>query len=276
MRLRAFRALAATALTAILVTGGVVTANAATSSEVDVLTAATATWSTAGALSVTYSWEDHRTAADAAPGAVMIYVNTGQAWFQTTALGSSGTGTYTGTFSTSASPATLRLSVETYTCSTDGSCLAPSLADAEWVVTIAPGQTLSYTRPTPADPSPAPTATPTATPTPTPTATATATPSPPPVTAPPVAAAKHRTSLTASSVHRTGSKLTGKIALTDLQAGTKLAESVQLQRRQAEGWRTVSTVRVGTFTARVPKATYRLHYVGTSEYLPSSSRTFAK
>lgn len=158
--MRAFRAFAATSLAAALVVAGSLTAHAATSTEVNVLTAASASWSTSGTLKVAWSWEDHRTGPDVLDGAVMVYVGMSRVAFPTTRRSSSGSGSYTGTFSTQGSPAALQVSVETYTCvsgdATTAGCRAPSLADAFWKVTIQPGQTLTYTRPSSA---PAPTVT---------------------------------------------------------------------------------------------------------------------
>ena len=244
MRIRGLSVLATTSLVAALVAGGAVAASAATPAEVNVLTAASATWSTSGALDVSYSWEDRRSGAGAAEGAVLVYVGSSKVKQETTPLDSAGTGHYSGTFSTAAP---LRISVETYTCTATGSggtdCSAPSLPDAEWVVTIQPGQTLSYTRPAPA---------------------------------PPVATTPDRTVLTTAGAHRAGKLLVARAILVDHATGKRVAGPLALQRKTADGWRTVASVHTGYFSERTPKATYRLRYAGTSDYAASTSPRFTR
>jgi hypothetical protein len=262
MPVPALRALATTTLVAALVTGGALTAHAATSTEVNVLTAATAKWSTSGALDLTWSWEDHRTGANDAPGAVLVYVGTGQVRNQPTTLNASGSGTYHGTVGATAAPDGLRVAIETYTCVQEGagtSCSAPSLADAEWVVTLKPGQNASYARPT--APAPAPTTT---------------TPAPAPTTGQPVAQTKDRTSLWASGVKRSHGKLSAAGNLVDRRTHHRLTASLQLQRRSADGWHTVQSVPTGPFTVTAPRATYRLHYAGTAATAASTSGGFTR
>jgi hypothetical protein len=241
MRFRGLSVLATTSLVTALVVGGATAASAATPQEVNVLTAASATWSTSGELDVSYSWEDRRSGDGAAEGAVLVYVGVNKVREETTPLDSAGTGHYSGTFDT-AQP--LRLSVETYTCVATPSggtdCSAPSLADAEWVVTIHPGETLSYTRPTPAAEKPEPTA------------------------------------LTTAGAHRAGKRLVARAILVDRDTRARVAGPLALQRRTADGWRTVASVHTGYLSVKTPKATYRLRYAGTAAHAASTSARFTR
>lgn len=244
MRFRGLPVLATTSLVAALVVGGATAASAATPEEVNVLTAASATWSTSGELDVSYSWEDRRSGADAAEGVVMVYVDTARVVLRKTPLHSSGTGHFHATLSPAAP---LRVAVDAYSCvavpSGGTECTQPSTPDADWVVTIQPGQTLKYTRPTPATP---------------------------------VAEKPDPTALTTAGAHRAGRLLVARAILVDKDTSARVGAPLALQRETADGWRTVASVHTGYFSVKTPKATYRLRYAGTAEHAASTSARFTR
>lgn len=106
----------------------------------------------------------------------------------------------------------------------------------------------------------------------------------PPVTqpAPPVAnpkppvTAKAHTVLTASSVKRTGPRLTLKATLIDRDRARALTAVVKLQRWTVHGWKTVATLPTGRSAVRTPKASYRLVFAGTAKYAATTSKAFTR
>jgi hypothetical protein len=99
----------------------------------------------------------------------------------------------------------------------------------------------------------------------------------PPVTdpAPPVKA-KAQTVLSASSVKRSGGRLTLKATLIDRDRARALTAVVKLQRWTVHGWKTVATLPTGRSTVRTPKASYRLVFAGTAKYAASTSKVFTR
>jgi hypothetical protein len=131
--------------------------------------------------------------------------------------------------------------------------------------------------PTPAPPGPTP-APPVSSPAPPVTTPAPPVTTPaPPVTDPsPPVHAKAHTVLTASSVKRSGSRLTVKATLIDQDRARSLAAVVRLQRWTVHGWRTVATIPTGKSSVRTPKARYRLVFAGTAKYAASTSKAFTR